>query len=138
MLGVLEHHRGNTVLLPFAFDALASLIVGNQDNGRRLSEAGAVGLVLSLMEAHVGQGELVKSGCHALAILSDNRGEGGKIAAAGGVRIILPVLRQHPTQVPPPPLARLITCHSVRVALAFCGSVCLWGGGGWCQPACKM
>ena len=43
--------------------------------------------------------ELVKSGCHALAILSDNRGEGAKIAGAGGVKVLLPVLRSHPKQV---------------------------------------
>ena len=87
------------MLLPFAFDALASLIVGNQDNGRKLSEAGAITAILSLMEEHVAQGELVKSGCHALAILSDNRGEGSKIAQAGGVRVLLPILWTHPTQV---------------------------------------
>jgi len=99
MLGVLEHHRQNVILLPFVFDALASLIVGNQDNGRRLSEAGAIVAILGLMEQHLSQGELVKSGCHALAILSDNRGEGSKIATAGGVKVLLPVLRMHPAQV---------------------------------------
>ena len=43
--------------------------------------------------------ELAKSGCHALAILSDNRGEGSKIAAGGGVRVLLPVLQMHPRHV---------------------------------------
>ena len=51
------------------------------------------------MEEHVAHAELVKSGCHALAILSDNRGEGAKIASAGGVKVLLPVLRAHPQQV---------------------------------------
>jgi hypothetical protein len=96
---VLEVHRANAVLLPFVFDALASLIVGNPDNGRKLSDAGAVPTVLRLMREHLPHGELVKSGCHALAILSDNRGEGSKIAAAGGVQVLLPVLRAHPAQV---------------------------------------
>ena len=41
--------------LPFVFDALASLIVGNQDNGRKLSEAGAIAAVLGLMEEHMAQ-----------------------------------------------------------------------------------
>ena len=48
---------------------------------------------------HTPHEELAKSGCHALAILSDNRGEGGKIAAAGGVRVLLPVLHTHPKHV---------------------------------------
>jgi hypothetical protein len=96
---VLEVHRANVLLLPFVFDALASLIVGNPENGRKLSEAGATPMVLSLMHEHLPHGELVKSGCHALAILSDNRGEGSKIAAAGGVAVLLPVLRAHPAQV---------------------------------------
>lgn len=98
MLQVLKNHRSNTVLLPFTFDALASLIVGNQENGRKLSEAGAINAILSLMDDHIAHGDLVKSGCHALAILSDNRGEGAKIAQAGGVRVLLPILRHHPNQ----------------------------------------
>lgn len=96
---MLEVHRANVLLLPFVFDALASLIVGNPENGRKLSDAGGTPMVLGLMHAHLPHGELVKSGCHALAILSDNRGEGSKIAAAGGVAVLLPVLRAHPAQV---------------------------------------
>lgn len=40
---VLENHCAHTLLLPFVFDAIASLIVGNQDNGRKVRrEAGLV------------------------------------------------------------------------------------------------
>ena len=99
LLQVLHNHRAHTVLVPFVFDALASLIVGNQENARQLSEVGAAATILSLMDEHTPHEELAKSGCHALAILSDNRGEGGKIAAAGGVRVLLPVLHTHPKHV---------------------------------------
>ena len=34
MLQILENHRENTILLPFVFDAMASLIVGNQVRSR--------------------------------------------------------------------------------------------------------
>jgi|TARA_B100000482_G_scaffold178377_1_gene149426 hypothetical protein len=41
LLQVLHNHRTNVVLVPFVFDALASLIVGNAENARQLSELGA-------------------------------------------------------------------------------------------------
>jgi len=40
--------------------------------------------------------EVVKSGCHTLAILSDVKGQASKIAFAGGVPIILSLLDTHP------------------------------------------
>ena len=52
-----------------------------------------------MLEEHSSHEELAKSGCHTLAILSDNRGEGSKIAAGGGVRVLLPVLQHHPKHV---------------------------------------
>ena len=42
---------------------------------------------------------MVKSGCHALAILSDSQGQGAKISAADGVKILLPTLRAHPNHL---------------------------------------
>lgn len=116
LLQVLHNHRTNVVLVPFVFDALASLIVGNVENAHQLSELGATMTVnpsasyatnkslisiqvLSILQEHSTHEELAKSGCHALAILSDNRGEGSKIAAGGGVRVLLPVLQMHPRHV---------------------------------------
>lgn len=63
-------------------------------------------------------GELAKSGCHALAILSDNRGMGGKIAHAGGVRVILPVLREHPQQVDLHRVAAVVVLRMLQVRLS--------------------
>ena len=41
--------------------------------------------------------DVAKSGCHALAILSDVKGQASKIAFAGGVSIILTLLDLHPS-----------------------------------------
>lgn len=38
------------------------------------------------MGLHSGRREVVKSGCHALAILSDIQGQGARIAGADGVK----------------------------------------------------
>ena len=62
ILDSLRHHRSNSNLLPFVFDALASLIVGNERNAREVSDAGAIGLVLEAVGEHGTKGELVKSG----------------------------------------------------------------------------
>lgn len=39
------------------------------------------------MSLHSGKREVVKSGCHALAILSDIQGQGARIAGADGVKV---------------------------------------------------
>ena len=64
LLQVLHNHRANTVLVPFVFDALASLIVGNQENARQLSEVGAAATILSLMDEHTVHEELAKVSTH--------------------------------------------------------------------------
>ena len=52
--------------------------------------------ILAATVAHKDVAEVVKSGCHALAILSDVKGQASKIAFAGGVASILPLLDLHP------------------------------------------
>jgi len=99
ILEALRRHKSNAILLPFIFDALASLIVGNERNAREVSETGAISLILESINEHGGKGELVKSGCHALAILSDSQGQGTKISAADGVKVLLPTLRAHPNHL---------------------------------------
>jgi hypothetical protein len=111
ILESLRRHAGNANLLPFVFDALASLIVGNERNAREVSEQGAIELVLQAVQAHGQKGELVKSGCHALAILSDSQGQGAKIAQGeqakharvpASPRSLVPAL-SCPLPPPPPP-----------------------------------
>ncbi|KAJ1458442.1 armadillo-type protein [Pelagophyceae sp. CCMP2097] len=74
LLRVLRDHRADVVLLPFAFDALASLIVGNAGNATQLSALGAADAALAALHDHASCDDLAKSACHALAILSDTRG----------------------------------------------------------------
>jgi len=96
LMKALGKHRTNPPLLPFLFDAMASLIVGNERNGLQMSEAGAIYEILAILSAHIHRGDMVKSGCHALAILSDIQGQGAKIARANGVKVVLAALRHHP------------------------------------------
>ena len=90
-------HQDNAKLLPFIFDALASLIVGNEENARIVSSHEGVTRILAAMTLHKGTAEVVKSGSHALAILSDVKGQAAKIAVAGGVPTLLPLLDLHPS-----------------------------------------
>jgi len=99
ILDALKRHKANSNLLPFIFDALASLIVGNERNGREISETGAIKLILESVHEHGSRADLVKSGCHALAILSDSQGQGAKISAANGVKVLLPTLKLHPNHI---------------------------------------
>lgn len=43
------------------------------------------------MALHSGRREVVKSGCHTLAILSDIQGQGARIAGADGVKVYLAI-----------------------------------------------
>eukprot|EP00752_Nemacystus_decipiens_P005218 g4737.t1 len=95
ILSALQSHRMNAPLLPFVFDALASLIVGNQRNGLLVTDGGGIRGVLATMALHSDRREVVKSGCHTLAILSDIQGQGARIAGADGVKVLLPALRAH-------------------------------------------
>ena len=97
LVGSIHAHQSNGKLLPFVFDALASLIVSNEDNARMVSSLGIIPLIVTSLGRHQHALEVVKSGCHALAILSDVKGQASKIAYAGGVAAILPLLNSHPS-----------------------------------------
>ena len=96
LVGSIHAHQSNSKLLPFIFDALASLIVSNEENARAVSSLGLIPLIVASIGRHKTITEVVKSGCHALAILSDVKGQASKIAFAGGVPIILLLLDLHP------------------------------------------
>ncbi len=96
LVGSIHVHQTNAKLLPFIFDAIASIIVNNEDNARTVSSLGIVPVVVASLSRHKAGMEVVKSGCHTLAILSDVKGQASKIAFAGGVPIILSLLDTHP------------------------------------------
>ena len=97
LVGAIHIHQANSKLLPFLFDALASLIVSNEENARAVSSQGGVPLIIAALGRHKVVVDVVKSGCHSLAILSDVKGQASKIAFAGGVPTILPLLDIHPS-----------------------------------------
>lgn len=97
LVGAINIHQQNSKLLPFIFDALASLIVGNEENAKMMSTQDGITLVLSTLAKLKNNTDVVKSGCHALAILSDVKGQANKIALGGGVVIILSLLDLHPS-----------------------------------------
>ena len=79
----LSSERLETRLLQFSLDALASLAHGNTANTRALVEAGCVGLVLRLLEAHLGDFGMLRSGCIVLAILRESARGAEEIAGTG-------------------------------------------------------
>ncbi|CAM9356747.1 unnamed protein product [Chrysoparadoxa australica] len=95
ILAALASHKNNPAILPFIFDALASLIVGNESNGNLISESSGVKSILDAVALHKSRREVVKSGCHVLAILSDSAGQGSQICQAGGAKVLLSVLARH-------------------------------------------
>jgi hypothetical protein len=99
LVEALSAHGDKAGLLPYVLDALASLIVGNEAVARDVAGSGVVAIVLEVMLQHGGRGDLVKSACHTLAILSDTKGQGASIARAGGVTALLPALSRHPANV---------------------------------------
>ena len=121
LVGSIHAHQSNGKLLPFVFDALAALIVGNEDNARMVSSLGFIPLVVTSITRHRTAVDIVKSGCHALAILTDVKGQASKIAFAGGVTTILPLLDSHPSyadlhRVSTVVLLRMLqeSCHVAR------------------------
>lgn len=96
LVGSIHIHQTSAKLLPFVFDAIASIIVNNEDNARSVSSLGLIPVVVASLSRHKLSMEVVKSGCHTLAILSDVKGQASKIAFAGGVPIILSLLDAHP------------------------------------------
>ena len=99
LVSSLHVHIENVKILPFLMDAIASLIVSNEDNGRTVSSLGLIPLIISTLGKYPSHAEIVKSGCHALAILTDVKGQASKISYAGGVAAILHVLHLHPSFV---------------------------------------
>lgn len=99
LISSIQLHQNNELIIPYLFDAIASLIVGNEDNGRNISLLGYIQSVLLSMNKYKNLAEIVKSGCHSLAILSDIKGQASKIAFAGGVSHILLLLDIHPSFV---------------------------------------
>lgn len=96
LVGSIHIHQTNAKLLPFIFDAIASIIVNNEENARNVSSLGIIPVIVGTLNRHKASKEVVKSGCHTLAILSDVKGQASKIAFAGGVPIILSLLDLHP------------------------------------------
>lgn len=96
LVGSIHIHQTNAKLLPFIFDAIASIIVNNEENARSVSSLGIIPVIVASLSRHKLSREVVKSGCHTLAILSDVKGQASKIAFAGGVPIILSLLDMHP------------------------------------------
>lgn len=60
-----------------------------QRNGLLVTDGGGIRGVLTTMALHSGRREVVKSGCHTLAILSDIQGQGARIAGADGVKVMV-------------------------------------------------
>ena len=58
-------------------------------------ESGIINLILQIMNKHCTRGDILKSSAHALAIISDMKGQGGKIASAGGLKTFLRVTALH-------------------------------------------
>lgn len=58
-----------------------------QRNGLLVTDGGGIRGVLATMALHSGRRDVVKSGCHTLAILSDIQGQGARIAGADGVKV---------------------------------------------------
>lgn len=96
IVGSIHIHQGNGKLLPFIFDAVASIIVNNEENARSVSALGLIPVLVASLSRHKSNAEVAKSGSHTLAILSDVKGQASKIAFAGGVPVILSLLDQHP------------------------------------------
>ena len=75
LLDALRNHPKKGHLLPYVFDAIASLVVGNERNALEISNLGGIQLILACVDSNKSSGDLVKSGFHALAIISDVQGQ---------------------------------------------------------------
>ena len=97
LVGAIHIHQTNEKLLPFVFDAIASIVVSSEQNTRIVSSLGLIQVILASLSRHKAIPEVAKSGCHTLAILSDAKGQASRIAFTGGIPIILNLLDIHPT-----------------------------------------
>jgi hypothetical protein len=62
LVGAIHAHHTNFKLLPFLFDALASLIVGNEENAKSVSSLGVIPLIISALGRHKAVMDVIKSG----------------------------------------------------------------------------
>jgi hypothetical protein len=71
LVGSIHIHQTNGKLLPFIFDAIASIVVNNEENAKIVSSLGIIPVIVASLSRHKLNMDVVKSGCHTLAILSD-------------------------------------------------------------------
>lgn len=127
LVSALQLYQNNTKLLPYLFDAAASVIVNNVENAKLISSLGLIPVIMSILELHKNTKEVVKSGCHCLAIMSDVKGQASKIAYAGGVSMILNLVEIHLEfselhRVSAVVLLRMLQESSIHVGKEVCNS----------------
>lgn len=128
LVGSIHVHQSNAKLLPFIFDAIASIIVNNEDNARSVSALGMIPVVVAALDRHRQQKEVVKSGCHALAILSDVKGHASKVAFAGGVAVILALLDLHPLYADLHRVAAVVLLRMLQESSHVAREICVHEG----------
>lgn len=97
LVNAIQIHQLNTKLLPFIFDAIASVIVNQEENTKSVASLGLIQAVLTTLQRHKMAKDIVKSGCHTLAILSDVKDQASKISQQGGVGLIISLIDFHST-----------------------------------------
>ncbi|OQR86993.1 metalloprotease family M14A [Achlya hypogyna] len=113
ILAALQLHTRNVDLVAFAFDTLASIIVGHKKNCHTIQQAGAMTFILDMVQKHPTRLDLVKSGCHTLAIMCDLAGMGAAIVQAKGIKPLLSLLAATPL---PPDIERILTVLIFRIS----------------------
>jgi len=78
-------------------DALLRLAYNNDDNKKRIAEAGGIGMILRMMEVHgSSNAEVAECGSSALSFISYNNDDNKKrIAEADGIAMILRMMEEH-------------------------------------------
>jgi hypothetical protein len=79
-------------------------------------DGGGVGLIVGVIRANMSSREVVKSGSHVLAILSDIPGQGKCTADAGGVSALIPALRLHIGYAPLHRIAAIVLLRMLQEA----------------------
>ena len=111
IISSIQIHQANSHLLPFIFDAIAALIVSNDQNAFSFAQTG-IPIVISALDRNLNDGAVAKSGMHLLAIMSDTKTLGAKVAMSGGIRILIPLLNTHRNH---PDLARVCAVVILRM-----------------------
>ena len=81
--------------MQFSLDALASVALGHSQNKAAITQEGSVALIIRALKKFPERSELLWSGCHALAVLSDADGCIAQIAKSGGTSVLIDALRTH-------------------------------------------